>query len=404
MGFGIREASTVSYAPTYDLAKARAALPALEDVTYLNSGTEGIMAEPVIDAYLETLRRFERYGHYARTQLVPEMDKARARFARLVNSDPDEIAVTRNGTDGVSIVMGAFSFSPGDELIIGGEEHPALTYPAFALQTFSGVRVRRFEFHHDPTQTLASFEAAITPRTRLAAFSHVSCETGIRNPAREIIALAHSRGFPVLLDGAQSVGSLDVDFQEIGADFLTGSAHKWLCGPKGTGVLIVRKDRLNELTPRYIGGGSLADFPWSQLSNHESIRVEFHPSASRFEYGMRNPAVYAGLTHAIDYLEALGWDAIRDHERHMATVLKQRLASIPGLKVQTPMDWAASSAIVNVAVEGVSGADVSKRLWDDFKIVQRAVREPNGVRISCNYFVNESDLDRLADALIVIRG
>jgi selenocysteine lyase/cysteine desulfurase len=406
-GSGTREGERIVVAAgerPYDLAAVRSALPALRDVIYLNSGTEGIMAEPVLDAYLETLAFFERYGHYARTKLASEMGAARTHLAGMLNAAPEEIAISRNGTDGVSMVLGSYPLAAGDEILIGNEEHPAINYPAFALQSTRGVRVRRFRFEHDPAATLANFAAELTPRTRLAAFSHVSCETGTRTPAAAIIALAHERGVPVLLDGAQSFGVLRVDVKALDADFFTGSSHKWLCGPKGTGLLYIRRDRLAAVTPAYVGGGSLAEpFPHAAIDEPETIAVSFVPEARKFEYGMRNPATYAGLSRAIDYLAGLGWQAIEAHGRTMSDDLKQRVLATPGLRLQTPLAWEHSSAIVNLAVDGVTGADLSTRLWDDYHIVQRSVREPNGVRISCAYFVSQEDIDRLLDALIAIR-
>src|SRR5207302_6203251 len=124
-----------------------------------------------------------------------------------------EVAVTRNGTDGGSIALGSFPWKQGDEIVIGDQEHPALVYPSIALQTEGRLTVRVFKFEHDPKKTLANFEALLNEHTRLAAFSHVSCETGIRVPAREMIEAAHRRGIQVLLDCAQSLGSFPVDFQ-----------------------------------------------------------------------------------------------------------------------------------------------------------------------------------------------
>jgi selenocysteine lyase/cysteine desulfurase len=387
-------------ATALDLASIRAQLPATREVTYLNFGTEGIVAEPVLQGYLDVLSRFERFGHWERTRLAGEMGACRERVARLVNATVEEVTVTRNGTDGVSVILGSFPWREGDELVIGSEEHPAIVYPAFALQTTRGVRVRRFRFAHDAEATIESFRAALTPRTRLAAFSQVSCETGIRNPAEELIRITHEHGVQVLLDGAQSVGVLEVDFPAVGADYLTGSAHKWLCGPKGTGVLVVRGDRLDGLAPAYVGGGSLDEgFPWSDLDRPETIQVRFHPTAARFEYGMRNPAIYAGLSLAIDYLEGLGWEPIRRHQRAMTDRLKARLGELAGARVQTPLDWERSSAIVNLALEGVPGRELSQALWNDHRIVQRAVREPDGVRISTGYCSSDEDHDRLIAAL-----
>jgi selenocysteine lyase/cysteine desulfurase len=388
---------------TLDLAAIRAQIPATREVSYLNFGTEGIMAEPVLSGYLDVLSRFERFGHWERTRLQPEMASCRELVAGFVNAHVDEVTITRNGTDGCSVVLGSFPWQEGDELLIGGEEHPAIVYPAFALQTTRGVKVRRFRFDHDPEATLASFRAALGPRTRVAAFSHVSCETGTRNPAAELIALAHGRGTMVLLDGAQSVGALEVDFAALGADYLTGSAHKWLCGPKGTGILVVRKDRLDTLTPQYVGGGSLEDgFPWEDLDHPETIRTTWHPTAARFEYGMRNPAIYAGLRLAIEHLNAIGWTSIRAHQRSLTQRLKERLSEIPRVRLQTPSDFERSSAIVNIAVDGVSGRDLSQTLWNDHKIVQRAVRDPNGVRISTGYCTSDDEHDRLIQALTTV--
>ncbi len=388
---------------TYDLARLRQALPALAEVTYMNSGTEGIMAEPVRAAYFAALERFERYGHYARAELQGEFSRAREKLAHLVNAEVDEICVTRNGTDGCAFVLGALPFQPGDQIVISDQEHPAILYPAAALQTTAGAEVRRFHLDPDPEKTCESFAAQLTPRTRLAAFSHVSCETGIRVPAEAMIRLAHARGVPVLLDGAQTVGAFPVDFRALGCDYLTGSVHKWLCGPKGTGLLVVRRDRLADLTPRYVAHGALAEPTPHNLTPLENFRVTFVPAAAKFEFGMRNPALYAGICQAIDYLAALGWEEIAAHERAVSSLLKRRLAELDGVTVQTPFEWERSSALVNFRVAGVAGTELSKRLWDDWKIVQRAVLAPEGVRLSTAYFSSSEDVDRVIEAVQAIQ-
>ena len=134
------------------------------------------------------------------------------------------------------------------------------------------------------------------------------------------------------------------------------------------------------MTPRYVGGGSLAEFPYDKLDDPSKIRVEFAPAASRFEYGMRSPAIYAGIVSAIDYLNEIGWSAIFDHERRMSALLKQRLAETPGVKVQTPAAWENSSAIVNFAVDGVPGKEVSSRLLE--RLSGRPARGPRSRRRS----------------------
>ena len=388
---------------TYDLARIRQDLPALADVTYMNSATEGIMAEPVLASYFEMLGRFERYGFWLRRELEKTLPMARERIASLLSAEPDEVCVTRSGTDGCSFILGAFDFKPGDEILIGNQEHPAILYPSTSLQKTAGIQVRQFIYDHDPAKTLQSFAEQLSPRTRLAAFSHVSCETGIRVPAAEMIALAHQMEIRVLLDGAQSVGSFPVNFKQLGCDYLTGSSHKWLCGPKGTGILVIRQDRLDELTPRYVGGGSLALPGPTNEDVIADLRPNFLETAARFEFGMRNPVLYAGIVTAIDYLNEIGWDDIVQHEMDMSALLKKRLGETEGVIVQTPLDWESSSAIVNLSVVGVPGQELSKRFWDDFKIVQRAVRWPDGVRLSCAYFSAPEDIEHVIEAVTTIR-
>jgi selenocysteine lyase/cysteine desulfurase len=166
----------------------------------------------------------------------------------------------------------------------------------------------------------------------------------------------------------------------------------------------VRRDRIDGLVPRYVGGGSLA--PGSPGNNDpiEGVRVAFNPAASRFEYGMRNPAIYAGIVYAIEYLNNLGWDAIATNEREISTLLKQRLAAIDGVKVQTPMLWENSSAIVNISIDGITGSDLRARLWNDWKIVQRSVGWPDGVRLSVAYWASVEDVDRVIEAVTAIRN
>jgi selenocysteine lyase/cysteine desulfurase len=168
-------------------------------------------------------------------------------------------------------------------------------------------------------------------------------------------------------------------------------------------VLVIRRDRIGKLVPRYVGGGSLAEGVPGNNDSFEGVTVAFHPTASRFEFGMRNPAVYAGIVHAIDYLNAIGWDAIEAHERETSTLLKTRLAALDGVSVQTPESWENSSGLVNFKIDGVSGNDIRDRFWNDFKIVQRAVRWPDGVRLSTAYFSSPEDVDRVVEAVTKIR-
>lgn len=389
----------------YDVAAARAALPALRDVTYLNVGTEGIMAEPVLREHLRAVAWHEMHGHYGQAAVLELLEASRARLARLLDVAPDELALTTNATDGVNLVAFGHAWAPGDEVLLSDQEHPAITFPFFNLQRQGRVRVRIFRIDPDADRMRANFRGALTDRTRMAIFSQVSCETGIRLPAAALCGLAAARGVLTLVDGAQSVGQFPVQPRALGADFLTGNGHKWLGGPKGTGFLYVAARHLPDLLPPYVGAGSLASAALAarRYDDLEGIELVFEPSARRYEYGTRNLGRFAALATAIDYLEGFGWEAIWRHQAGCAAELKARLAGLPGATVHTPAGWDASCGLVTASFRDSAGAPLdgialSKWLWDR-GIIQRRVAEPNGIRLSCAYFTSRGDIDRAVEAL-----
>ena len=163
-----------------------------------------------------------------------ELGRTRQAIADLLGAHSDSIAFTRNATDGHNIVLQGIKWQPGDELLISDQEHPALSHPAAYLLDSGKVAVRVFNVSADPNVTQQNVASALGPKTRLIAFSHVSCESGIRLPATEICHLAQSHGALTLVDGAQSLGAMPEDVKDLNCDFYVSNGHKWLCGPKGT--------------------------------------------------------------------------------------------------------------------------------------------------------------------------
>ncbi|MDI3340868.1 MAG: aminotransferase class V-fold PLP-dependent enzyme [Sphaerobacter sp.] len=392
---------------SYDLNAVRAALPALGEVTYLNTGTVGLMAEPVLERHLAAQADYERGGHYRQAAATAAYERAREALASLINArEPDEVALTRNATDGVAILAAGLAFTPDDVVLTTTEEHPAVLLPWAAAERRGGARLRLFPISPDPEQTLAALDRALTPETRLVVVSHVSCETGVRLPVSEICRRCRERGILTLVDGAQSVGQFPVDVQAIGCDFMTGNGHKWLCGPKGTGFLYLRREHIARVQPVLIGDGAVSpSFDRIALGDRPAAAGwDFEPTARRFEYGTRNWHTFAALPNAIDYLARLGWEAV---ERHCATtscLLKEELRRLPGVTLHTPLAWEQSSGLVTFAHAGWTGEDLSRRLWDGYAIIQRRVQVPSAVRVSCAYFTNSDDLERLLAALHALRG
>jgi len=380
-----------------DVDAIRAQLPGLAGVVYLNTGTAGIAARPVLERLVEEITLFEQRGEVVYHEMQARMEAARARLAAFIGADADELAFTRNATDGVNLVARGLSWRPDDEVLLSDEEHPAMNLPWHHLRRSGGPRVRTFRIERDPEATLGNVRALITRRTRLIASSHVSCVSGTRVPVRELCALASEHGALSLLDGAQAVGQFPVDVAALGCDFYVGNGHKWLHGPKGTGFLYVRRSRRDELAATHVGAGA-----FERPLDLDDLRPVL--SARRYEYATRSYGTFAALGAALDWLEGLGWDSIERRLAHLSGYLKDRLQAVPGVSVASPEAWEHSSALVSFSAAGVESARIQAALWEEAAIRSRVFPDRPLVRVSTAHFNTEAELDLLVDRLKEMRG
>ena len=262
---------------TFD--EARALFPVLERKAYLNAGTFGPLARPTLDAMESEQRSELEHGRFGKTyfeRMLALRLEVRAALARLVGVEVEQVALTGSTTDGCNVVLAGLELSPEDEIVTTDSEHFGLLGPLHA----SGARVVVVRPDAD------AILAAVTPRTRLLALSHVLWTTGAVLPVHEL----HERtGIPILVDGAQSVGAIPVDAR--GLDFYTISGQKWLCGPDSTGALVVADpERLRVARPSY----------FSQASYEPSGRFEPQEGAARFDPNWLAPSALAGLAAALE--------------------------------------------------------------------------------------------------------
>lgn len=372
------------------VSPVRADFPGLAEVTYLNTGTHGIMPEPALRLYLEATTRYEQLGYYVHYDLEAERERARERLAALIGAPVSSLALTGNANDGVVTVAAGIAWRLGDEVLISDQEHPAIENPFGYLAQRGRITLRRFTLSGDPEETLSNIEAAISSRTRLIAVSYVSSQTGVRLPAARVAALAHANGIRFLLDGAQALGQIPIDVGDLGCDYFISNGHKWLFGPKGTGLLYVHPNRLDELEPANVGAGSL----------REGISPpELQPGATRFEFGTRALHLWAGMNAALDWWETNGYQATQSHMARLAARLKEQVAAHPRLTLLTPSEWERSSALTSFQVDG--HPDAMALLWKfwERRVIVRAVPERQAIRISTAPFTNEEDLLRLMEAI-----
>jgi selenocysteine lyase/cysteine desulfurase len=382
-------------------SRVRANYPILGEITYLNTGTVGIMSESVLNSHLNRIAGYERAGHFGEAQAREGFERARERVARLIGATSEEVAMTRNASDGVNLVMSSLQFGPDAGLLTTDEEHPAVLLPLSAAERRTGAPLRMFSIAKPDDELLESFEAAISEGIALAIFSHVSCETGRRLPVRQMCDICRRHGVISLVDGAQSVGQFPVDVRPIGCDFLTGNGHKWLCGPKGTGFLYVSRDVLDRTTPAFVGDGAIE--PAFRREDFTPVtpgqQWQFAFSARRFEFGTRNWHSFGALTDAIDEFEGYGWSDVESHCARLSTVLKTSLGERPVVTLHSPLEWRQSSGLVTFSVEGWRGEDLADVLWNRYNIIQRRVQSPNGIRVSIAAYTNQHDVERLLAAI-----
>lgn len=383
----------------YPLESLRSSIQLLSEWTYLNTGTVGVMAEPVLDAMLRYMVAYERGGHTAQAAAIDSYEHAREVLSELLGVDPKDVTFNRNASDGINLVAAGFPLLPGDQVITSSEEHPAMIIPWLAACEKADATLHYVDVSHDPEQLKQLIGDALTSQTRMVAISHVSCETGTRIPV-EVIREVVGEGVSVLVDASQSVGQFPVNIPGLNADFVIGNGHKWLAGPKGTGFAWVRPESIDLARPVYFHGETVMP-GWTRDYYQQTPPppIESREGAARYEFGTRSWHLYGALADAIQYQKDIGWAAIHDHVARMSDLLKAQLAEIPGVRVITPDRWEDSSGIVSFTVEGLAGNDVSSRLWTDYRIAQRRVERPSATRVSATYFTSPADVEALVNAV-----
>jgi len=349
--------------------EARSQFPVLDRFAYLQAGSVGPLARTTIAAMRaeQDLSVHEGRGSPAYFErLLAQREELRGEIAALVGVGADHVALTASTTEACNVVLAGLDLTPGDEVITTTDEHFGLIGPLHA----SGAHVVVVE--PDPERILA----AVTPRTRLLALSHVLWTTGAVLPVLEV---KRESGLPILVDGAQSVGVLPVDVS--GLDFYTVSGQKWLCGPEGTGALVVTEpEALRVALPSYL----------SQRSCASDGSFEAKPGARRFDPNLTPGSAVAGLRAALAGRPEWGYDRAAS----TAELLRERLAQA-GADVVVP-ETRATLVTWRFPVDACPGVVV--RLAEA-GVVIRELPGRGLLRASVGWWTNDEDLDRLLDAL-----
>jgi cysteine desulfurase/selenocysteine lyase len=334
-----------------DATRIRADFPILgrevhgKPLVYLDNAATSQKPRQVIQALVDYYEQYNanihRGNHALAEEATQRYETTRGKVARFIRADgPDTILFTRNTTESINLVAytwGRRHIETGDEIVLTEMEHHSNLVPWQILAQEKGARLRFAEIREDGTLDLDEIERLIGPRTKLVAMVHMSNVLGTINPVAQVAEMAHAQGALMLVDGAQSVPHMPVDVSQLGCDFLAFSSHKML-GPTGVGVLWGRRELLDSMPP-FLGGGEMI----SEVSRDVS---SYNVLPWKYEAGTPNIADVVAYGAAIDYLEGVGMEAVREHERQLAGCALDRLASQPDVTIYGPRDAAARGAVV----------------------------------------------------------
>jgi cysteine desulfurase / selenocysteine lyase len=412
------EAATATPVPPLDAERIAQEFPILsrqidgKPITYLDSAATAQKPRAVLDALHSALAEHNANIHRGVYPLAQEstsaFEGARRTVANWINAAYEEVVFTKNVTEAINLVAyswGRANVGPGDAVLVTQMEHHANLVPWQALCRERGATLRYLEVDARGELSLDALDAELARGdVRLVAFAHVSNVLGTINPVAEIVARARAAGAVTVVDGAQAVPQMPVDVRELGADFYGWTGHKAL-GPTGIGVLHGRREILESMPPFLTGGDMIAsvDFDgatWNELPY-------------KFEAGTPPVAEAVGLAVAVGYLQGLGMERVREHERALTARMLDGLATVPGLRVVGPPEAEARGGLASFTIEGLHPHDISE-LVDRHGVCIRAghhcaqpLMRCLGVtataRASVGVYNDEADIDALVAALLTAR-
>ncbi|HEX6387259.1 MAG TPA: aminotransferase class V-fold PLP-dependent enzyme [Anaerolineae bacterium] len=370
------------------------------EVVFLNHGSFGATPRPVFEIYQEWQRRLERQPvHFIATELPQHFETARQRLGNYLNADKDDVVYVPNATFALNIVARSLPLQEGDEVLATNHEYGACD----RVWRFVGQK-KGFRYLQQPIalpvtsadETIDQLWQGVTPRTKVIFVSHITSSTALCLPVAKICKRAREAGILTVVDGAHAPGQVLLDLGAIGVDFYCGNAHKWLCGPKGSGFLYTRPERQHLIEPLVVSWG------WG-----EGRTLSF--GSDYLDYlqwvGTNDPAAYLAVPAAIAFQEAHNWPAVRRECHQLVEQAIHRICELTGLAPLYPDNARFYHQMATVPLPQIADLTaLKKRLYEAYR-VEIPLLEWQGrhfIRISVQAYNMQSDIDTLLEALTVL--
>jgi isopenicillin-N epimerase len=356
---------------------------------YLNNG--GVSPSPRI--VQEAMRRHLEYSNNAPTYtmwrvLEPQKESVRRRLANAFGCDPEEMAITRNASEALEIAQLGINLKAGDEVLTTEQDYPRMLQTWRQRERRDGIIVRKVNFPtppKSPDALVEMFERAITPKTRLIHFCHITNTTGQIFPVKRIVQMARARGLEAIVDGAHAFAHFPFKHADLDCDFYGTSLHKWLLAPFGTGFLFVRKNRIKEVWPLMPADEKLDN----DIRKFEQIGT--HPEAN-----------FLAIAEALTFHEGIGPERKAARLRYLFHRWAKRLEGMKGFRVLTSFDPQQSCALATFTIEGIDPNKLIAHLFNDYRIIVTGFINHagiNGIRVTPNVFTTLREVDTFAEAI-----
>ena len=354
----------------------------------LESGYYNIIPDPILDHFINHVKHVNIEGsYYMRKDLNKNKDRVTSELANLVGSTPDQIAITRNATESLDLVISGFPWKKGDEAIYAKQDYGTMKEMFEQISDRYGVVNKIISVPNHPKndeEIVSLYESQITSKTKLIMVCHMINITGQILPIKKICEMAHSYGVEVMVDGAHCVGHFDFSIDDFNCDYYGSSLHKWLATPLGAGLLYVNKNKTHRIWPLLANGNT--DKSDIKRLNH----IGTHPVHTDL-----------AISNSIDYIKWIGMERKENRMRFLQRYWSDQLRNIKNVVVNTPIDMQRSCGIGNVGLTNMSPSKMENILFDKYNIFTVAIDYANvkGCRISPNIFTTTEELDIFVKAV-----
>ena len=360
------------------------------DRSLVNLNNGGVSPAP---AYVqEAMKRHLDYSNEAPAYtmwriLEPQREAVRQRMAREWDCDPEEIALTRNASEGLQICQLGFDLKAGDEVLTTTQDYGRMVTTFQQRERREGIVLKQFRIPvpaEDSAEVVRRFEEAITPRTKLILVCHMINLTGQILPVREVTALGRSHGIPVIVDGAHALAHFDFTLGELDVDYYATSLHKWLFAPHGTGLLYVRRDKIGGLWPMQAA---------AETMSHDIRKFE--------EIGTHPAAKYLAIGEALTFHQAIGGKRKTERLVYLRDTWARQLLEDDRVRLHTSLEPGFACGIANVQIDGLDSAALGGWLWNHHRIIVTPINheECPGLRVSPSVYTTLEELGRFVDAV-----